>query len=72
MSPYQEYLWGMYQELPVITANFAIDSDGRFYSADQYDQLEELLNGYEIVQYNHLFDTENRKDENYLVSRDSR
>ncbi len=72
MSSYQEYLWEMYQELPVITANFAIDSDGRFYSADQYDQLEELLNGYEIVQYNHLFDTENRKDENYLVSRDSR
>ena len=56
MSSYQEFLMELYDELPVITANFALDAGGSFYSADRYDELEELLHDYETIQYRLLFD----------------
>ncbi len=65
-TAYQKFLTGLRRKLPVITANFCIDADGNFYSADEFDALEELLNDYEIIQYNHLFDEKNRNDENFL------
>ncbi|QNM04366.1 LTA synthase family protein [Qiania dongpingensis] len=65
-TAYQKYLSVLQKELPVITANFCIDKDGNFYSAGEFDRLDELLNGYEIIQYNHLFDSKNRNNSSYL------
>ncbi|MCI8465508.1 MAG: LTA synthase family protein [Lachnospiraceae bacterium] len=65
-TPYQNYLSGLREQLPIITANFCIDADGNFYSADDFDQKKEALDDYEIIQYNHLFDKSHRKDENFL------
>ena len=65
-TPYQNYLSELQKQLPVITANFCKDADGNFYSTSDFDQLDQLLKGYEIIQYNHLFDENHRKDENYL------
>ena len=56
MSSYQEFLMELYDELPVITANFALDAGGSLYGADRYDELEELLHDYETIQYRLLFD----------------
>ena len=65
-TAYQNFLSSLREELPVITANYCIDADGNFYSSAEYDELETLLSDYEIIQYNHLFDTENRDDREYL------
>ncbi len=65
-TPYQNYLSELQKQLPVITANFCKDADGNFYSTNDFDKLDEFLSNYEIIQYNHLFDGNHRKDENYL------
>ena len=67
-SAYQNFLSELREKLPVITANFAIDADGNFYSSSEYDQLADVLEDYEIIQYYHLFDNEHRKDEIFLSS----
>jgi phosphoglycerol transferase MdoB-like AlkP superfamily enzyme len=64
-TPYQNFLSRLRTQLPVITANFCMDADGNFYSSDHYDKLKDILGDYEIIQYNHLFDKGNRKDENF-------
>ena len=67
-SAYQNFLSELREKFPVITANFAIDADGNFYSSSEYDQLADVLEDYEIIQYYHLFDNEHRKDEIFLSS----
>lgn len=67
-SAYQNFLSELREKLPVITANFAIDADGNFYSSSEYDQLADVLEDYEIIQYYHLFDNEHRKNEIFLSS----
>ena len=65
-TTYQEFLSELYEVLPVLTANFAIDADGNFYSATDFDQLEDLLSDYEILQYYNIFDTSNNSTEYFL------
>lgn len=63
LSEYQEYLWQIHEELPIITANFYIDTQGQIYSHDEEEPVaryEELLTDYSSLQYNHLFDEEHR------------
>ena len=64
-TPYQKFLGALREKLPVITANFCIDADGNFYGSNDYGRLKEFLGDYEIIQYNHLFDEDNRKKENF-------
>lgn len=59
-TAYQRYLSSLWHELPVITANFCIDSNGVFYGSDAMRELSPLLNGYEAIQYNALFGEEER------------
>ena len=61
-TAYQDYLTSLREQLPVLTANYCYDAEGNFYSADDFDQVKDLLNDYEILQYNHLFDPKNRAD----------
>ena len=59
-TAYFDYLSNLYHSIPVITANFCYDAEGNFYSASDFDKLTDQLNDYEILQYNHLFDYNNR------------
>lgn len=61
-TAYQDYLTSLREQLPVLTANYCYDAEGNFYSADDFDQVKDLLNDYEILQYNHLFDPKNRAE----------
>ena len=61
-TAYQDYLTSLREQLPVLTANYCYDEEGNFYSADDFDQVKDLLNDYEILQYNHLFDPKNRAE----------
>ena len=61
LTDYQWYLRELMEELPVVNAVSYMDSQGAFHEYGQENSQEkEILNNYEIIQYNHLFDTENR------------
>ncbi len=55
MTDAQAFLWDLYQEYPVITANVFMDADGRIYPFDAYEEHHRLLE-YAALQYNYLFD----------------
>lgn len=58
MSPYQKFLMKLYEKLPVLNAMGAVDSDGNYYESATDTPYEELVEEYQILQYNNLIDTE--------------
>ena len=64
-SGYQKILTQLSKTLPVITGNVMIDKDGNYYSIDD-NPYDKEMNEYSILQYNHLFDEENRSDDFFL------
>lgn len=61
LTDYQEYLAELMETLPIINGNVYRDSEGKFYSHSE-DAYSDLLNEYQILQYNHLVDSKNRQD----------
>lgn len=60
---YQQYVSEVMEEVPVLTQLGYIGKDGKFYDIDdKTSPYFDLLNEYNIVQYNNLFDTRNRID----------
>ena len=69
-SDYQSFLSGLKDTLPVITANCVTDADGSFYSMDEAEELyPELIQEYQVLQYNLLFDSKNRRDEVFTLTK---
>ena len=67
LSDYQDYLWNLHETLPVITANFFIDAEGKLYGYDEETMYQEELDSYSSLQYNHLFDDRNRLMEIFIL-----
>ena len=65
-TDYQLYLDTLRDEIPVVTANFCRDADRNLYTYDDSPAIAELLNEYAIVQYNQLFDEDERLWEAFL------
>lgn len=61
LTGYQTFLSELMKELPVISGNAYRDAEGTFYRYGD-DAYKELLNQYQILQYNHLVDQKNRND----------
>ena len=55
MSEYQEYVYSLKEEYPVISATGCIDKDGIFVPLEMAAQD---LHDYKIVQYENVFDSE--------------
>lgn len=55
---YQEFLSSLMQSFPIVNANVYQDVDGVFHSWDE--NQEELLENYQILQYNQLVDKKHR------------
>lgn len=63
LTSYQEYLLKLRESLPVICAGTYIDTEGVYHSYSETDEEhQELLNEYNILQYNHLTDRKHRVD----------
>lgn len=62
MSSYQTYLYNLYKQIPVIDNVGYIDKNGTYYLRNEQSEYSTLLSNYEKVQYNLLFDYENRKN----------
>ncbi len=60
LTDYQTYLQDLQETLPVINANAYRDASGNFYSIEDKDSYAELINQYNILDYNHLVDTKHR------------
>lgn len=53
--------------IPVINANGFIDKDNQHYTLDQSSPYDELIEEYQILQYNNLFDARHRVDEIFEI-----
>ena len=62
-SPYMDFLKEIQKEIPVITGNGYISSDGNYYTYEQETNYLESLNKYQLIQYNNVFDNKNRISE---------
>lgn len=72
LSPYMNFLENLQEKIPVITANYYILNDGQifFFGSDEEPddpEIRELINQYEVLQYNHLIDTKNRVDDVFSI-----
>ncbi|NJP40222.1 sulfatase-like hydrolase/transferase [Oscillospiraceae bacterium HV4-5-C5C] len=59
-SPYLLFLDDLQAQLPVMTANYCIDTEGTLYEYNGSTPFETWLNEYSILQYNQLIDRKNR------------
>ena len=64
LTDYNKFLAALYQELPVINSVGYIDSEDNYYSLGEESEHTELLNIYNKIQYNNMFDMDNKQ--NYL------
>lgn len=63
MTPYNQYLWSLYQQLPVINAVGYIDKNNTYYDYKTESEYSGMLEDYKILQYNNMFDKEGKKDD---------
>ncbi len=66
-TTYNEYLLNLYEKIPIIVANFYFDKKGKVYNFDEKSVLKESIHEYEVIQYNNLFDLNNRLDKYFYL-----
>ena len=68
MTGYQKYLMDLYEQVPMITANAYQGADGELHELDDKSQYSDLIQEYQMIQYNNLFDSKNRLEEFYYLA----
>ena len=59
-TKYMEFLRIIQEQIPVITGNGYMDSEGNYYSFEEHSEYLELIQDYQLIQYNNIFDGKNR------------
>ncbi len=67
LTDYNEYLLKLRKTLPVINSVGYIDKQGNYYKWSDVSPYTELINEYEQIQYNGIFDKENLKTETFFI-----
>ncbi|MBR4910779.1 MAG: sulfatase-like hydrolase/transferase [Clostridia bacterium] len=67
MTDYNKYLLNLSKTIPVIDTVGYIDSSGVCHKFSEKNHYTELINTYKKIQYNNLFDNENKKDEVFYL-----
>ncbi len=67
LTGYNKYLLELQKTLPVISAVCYMDAEGNLYANDEESEYSDLLKEYQMVQYNQLFDIENRYDDFFFL-----
>lgn len=68
MSDYNRYLLELYKEIPSLSATGFYDKNGVLHdNKESTGKYAEMLKEYEMIQYNYLFDKDNRLDKHYNV-----
>ncbi len=68
LTGYQKYLLDLYEKLPMITANGYRGDDEVLYEVEAESDYKELLDEYEMIQYNNIFDASNRIEEFFRLA----
>lgn len=67
-TPYQTYLQELYKEYPVITGSIYMDSKFSLHSIGNLQDLPEKLREYQMVQYYHMFEKDDRNDSFFYLN----
>lgn len=67
LTGYNKFLLEMQKELPVISAVCYKDKEGNLYENDEDSAYSSLLEDYHMLQYNQMFDEENRIDSFFFL-----
>ena len=59
-SPYLEFLYELKNKLPIITGNGYVDINGIYHDFSEKNEYSEDLENYSSIQYNNMFDNNNR------------
>jgi phosphoglycerol transferase MdoB-like AlkP superfamily enzyme len=59
-TSYNDYLWQLYQEIPVINAFFYIDNNNNIHSLSEDTEYSELIREYKEVGYNNALEKKDR------------
>ena len=59
-TPYQQFLWELRDDYPVITLNGCFDKNGKFYESVD-DIKSKKITQYRMLQYNNVFDSNRRE-----------
>jgi phosphoglycerol transferase MdoB-like AlkP superfamily enzyme len=67
-TTYNDYLLGLYQEIPVLNALFYIDKEDRMHLFSENTSYQNMIMDYRIVGYNNALDKKNRLKEYYQLN----
>lgn len=67
-TPYNDYLSALYSEIPVIDTIGYISADNTYYTYDNETRYSSLIDGYEKIEYNYLFDSINRASDLFEIT----
>lgn len=67
LTEYNKYLLNLSEKLPVIDTVGYIDAAGNYYKWSSKSEYTEILDKYEKIQYNNIFDTENKNNDIFYI-----
>lgn len=68
LTDYNKCILEMLRSVRVITENEVMDADGKWYPIDQLpEQYADILNDYEVLQYNNVFGRGQRRDDLFQI-----
>lgn len=68
LTDYNKFLAALYQELPVTNMVGYIDSEDNYYSLGEESEYSDLINIYNCIQYNNMFDMENKANNLFYLN----
>ena len=68
MPDYNKYLLRLSETLPVIDTVGYMDNDGNCYKFTDESDYNDLISAYKIIQYNNLFDTDNKQNDMFYIN----
>ena len=67
LTDYNKYLIKLSEQLPVIDTVGYIDAENNYYKWSQASPYQKILSEYERIQYNGIFDVDNKKNNVFLI-----
>ena len=67
-TEYNKYLLNLSKSLPVVDTVGYIDSEDNYYRWSDDTPYSEMLKKYEKIQYNYIFDNENKKSDMFYIN----
>jgi phosphoglycerol transferase MdoB-like AlkP superfamily enzyme len=67
LTGYNKYLLDLQKEVPIISAVCYMGADGVFHELDEKTEYSDKIEEYQVIQYNNLFDIDNRNNDFFFL-----